>query len=112
MEKKTTQTYQKMNWKTEKKIKFVSYHQSKFFKKLEKLAYSPLPFRNKRQRVKWRKFFRYYHLRKADRDFTRTLMRTISKNPKPYLAKLSEEINKAIQESFWNIETHWNIKTD
>lgn len=97
-------TIQMMSWMTEKKkIKIISYHQSNLFKKLEKLAYSSLPFKNKRQRVKWRRFFKYYHLRKANNDLTKTLIKSLS--PKPDFSKLSEEISKTIDESFWDIKT-------
>ena len=100
MEKMMSQTYQMTN----KKIKINSYHQSKLFKKLEKFAYSPFPFKNKRQRVKWRKFFKYYHLRKADKDLTKILMKL--PKPKSDFSKLSEEINKTIEESFCTIKTN------
>lgn len=57
-----------------KKNNYIAYVQSPFFKWCEKkIPYLPFIFKNKRQRVKCRWFFRYYHLRKINDILVNTL---------------------------------------
>ena len=83
----------------------VSYHQSPLFKWCEKhIPYWPFIFKNKRQRVKCRWFFRYFHMRKANNDLTKSLMKIYKNHQKPDYTK----INYDFDDLYWELETKKN----
>ena len=88
-----------------KKGNFICYHQSPLFKWCEKhIPYLPLIFKNKRQRIKCRWFFRYYHMRKASEDLTKSLIKLYENNPKPDYTKF----NFNFEDLYWKLETKKN----
>ena len=68
-------------WKSYNKIGTVSYRgQSKFFRFCEKtIPYLPLIFKDKRQRVKCRQYFRYHWWRKCEKEITDILLNATAK---------------------------------
>ena len=88
-----------------KKNSFICYHQSPLFKWCEKhIPYWPFIFKNKRQRVKCRWFFRYFHMRKANNDLTKSLMKIYKNYQKPDYTK----INYDFDDLYWELETKKN----
>ena len=64
----------------------VTYVQSPFFKWCEHvIPYLPFIFKNKRQRVKCRQYFRYYHLRQVSTALVEALQKCQAKPFKTYL---------------------------
>ena len=85
-----------------KKNNFICYHQSTLFKWCEKhIPYLPIIFKNKRQRVKCRWFFRYFHMRKACKNLTKSLMKLYKNQTKPDYTK----INYDLENLYWELET-------
>lgn len=83
-----------------KKNNHICYVQSPFFRWCEQtIPYLPFIFKNKRQRVKCRWFFRYHHLWKAERDMVLRLQ-------KYYANKV--DYNKIDVESL--IPEYWDVK--
>lgn len=65
-------------WEYNKKMGNVSCrHQSKFFKICEKtIPYLPFIFKNKRQRVKCRWYFRYHWWEKCEKEISNILLKS------------------------------------